>query len=45
MGNVHGFLGCGGSNYRHHPIRDCIGLPDSVIDAIKEHGNRGVSFS
>ena len=35
-------IGCGGCNSRYHSTRVCQGLPDSVIDIIKEYGGRGV---
>ena len=32
-------IGCSRYNSRYHPTRVCMVLPDSVIDAIKEHGS------
>ena len=36
--------GCSGCNSRYHPTRVCMGLPDSVIDAVNEYGSRRISF-
>ena len=38
-------IGCGGCNSRYHPAHVCLGLPDSVIDAMKEYGGKGVNLS
>ena len=38
-------IGCGGCNSRYHPTRVCLGLPDSVIEDIREYGGRGINFS
>ena len=43
LGNVS--IGCGCFNSRYHPNHVCTGLPDSVINAIKEYGGRGINFS
>ena len=37
-------IGCVGCNSRYRPTYVCLGLTDSVIDAIKEYGGRGVLF-
>ena len=42
LGDV--LIGCDGFNSRYHSTRVCLGLPDSVIDTIKEYGGRGVNF-
>ena len=36
---------CGSCNFRCHPPLACVGLPDSVIDAIKEYGGRVTNLS
>ena len=31
-------IGCGGYNSKYRPTRVCLGLPDGIIDTIKEYG-------
>ena len=37
-------IGSDNCNSRYHPIPVCLGLPDSIIDTIKEYGGRGINF-
>ena len=38
------FIGCDGCNSRYHPTHVCLGLPDSIINIIKEYSSKGINF-
>ena len=37
-------IGCEGCNSRYHPTHVCLGLPDTIINTIKEYCGRGINF-
>ena len=37
-------IGCVGCNSMYHTTRICLGLPESVIDSIKEYSDKGINF-